>query len=300
MSAPSALHGISPSAPGINGLFYFGVASFMRALEGSYARPGMTTVGPLSSFDRHFRLAAENMLDTIWKIDRVAELLEASRQQFRLLDESTTQQQMVLSQNALKDVPIYLESLIIYLKIFADCLAKLTPYLYLQKKGTVCSESFRDQRKWFIKTRPAFDKEYGSILERHSRWFDVLAGKGGKNEHGLRDAIIHYGGGIQLMIRPSPLKLNPELVAHLYSSSSSVWAVFPTLQGVVKDLFYFLDLYLIHFNQLTATKLGTPVLDLGTSRAALLFEFEGNLPSSWLYPHLTATGERAAISQIEK
>ena len=78
------LHGVIPKTADKYGEFYFGTVQFIRILEWMYARPGSPSFSTApawseASFDRPFRLAAENLSNTIWKIDRVAELLDRAR-----------------------------------------------------------------------------------------------------------------------------------------------------------------------------------------------------------------------------
>lgn len=281
------LHGIVYPAHNQNGRLYFGAAVFVQQLKQLYGRVhnAPPDEGP---FNRKFIYAAENFLDTVWKIDRIAELFDNARKTIRNLDDGITAEDIAAHQGALKDIPIYLETLIIYLRILADALAKLTPYHYATKRALIPDGSFRKQRKWLMEKCPDFDPKYRQILERHSKWFDTLAGNAKEGGHGLRDAIIHYSGAIQLIYRPGTTKSEPEVIAHLYTISKSAWALVPTLKGLVSDLFVFLDNYVRHFNDMVLGVDGTSILDLEKPGSTVLFEFEDQLPSSWLYPTIVS------------
>ena len=96
--------------------------------------------------------------------------------------------------DATADLPLHLDSLLFYLRIQADALARLVPYLYNTQEH-IPTKSFRDQARWFSQRNPDFDPGYASILQQHSAWFETLAGDKPK---GLRDVVVHQGGSYQL------------------------------------------------------------------------------------------------------
>ncbi|MBV8275289.1 MAG: hypothetical protein JO170_08545 [Verrucomicrobia bacterium] len=94
--------------------------------------------------------------------------------------------------NANADLPLHFDSMLFYLRIQADAYAKLVPSFYPQQSaGKIPSDSFRDQCKWFTKTRANFDPHYASILAANRAWFERLSGE---NPKGLRDVMVHQSG----------------------------------------------------------------------------------------------------------
>ena len=157
------VHGWSASSPGVNGKFRFAVICLLRAIEHAQAFPVRNKYSTLIPWTREeaerFLLASGKLQDTFWKLDRAAELLDIARTKFvDFQPPSATIEQVVATQQALRDVPLFLDNVLIYLKIFADCLANLTTHLY-DRKGIIPRFSFREQKKWFIEKRPTFDPQ---------------------------------------------------------------------------------------------------------------------------------------------
>jgi hypothetical protein len=288
-------HGLRPSPTGGAGKLLFGVAQFVRTLENNYARPGGHRVkgAPVwlsHTFDDRFRFAAEKLWDTVWKINRVAELTHLARCNIRdLQPPSVPVEELGRHMVALLDVPIYLETLIVYLRVVADCVANLTPYLYGQKGKNLPKDSFREQREWLVSKKPGFDSAYVAILKTNTNWFDVLAGNP-PDYIGLRDAIVHYRGGIQIMYQPptggAPAKLMPMLFSDYKTLTRDL---FTLLQKVMKDMCVFLDRYVEHLNAIANGQTQSSLLNLGDPLASVLFQYEGELPSAWLYPFIGET-----------
>src|SRR5262249_28265198 len=157
-------------------------------------------------------------------------------------------------------IPIHLETLIYFLRVFADCIANVTPYFYGKKGKDMTRQSFREQRKWFMSKCPDFDSTYAAILSGETAWFDVLAGN---SQHpGLRNALVHYRGGIQLIYRPSSSTEQARVMAPLYSDYRSFCTdLFPVLTRVVRELFIFLDSYIEYFNELASKQTQAVVLN---------------------------------------
>ncbi|MGE5113690.1 MAG: hypothetical protein ACM3JB_22735, partial [Acidobacteriaceae bacterium] len=217
---------------------------------------------------------------------RIAEFVDNSRRNIRDFEPpSVSHDELAKHMAATYDIPIHLETLIIYLRIFADCLANVVPYFYGPKRKTIPSDSFRAQRNWFLKRRPNFDSEYSAILKEGSRWFNVLAGDP-PNYVGLRDAVIHYRGGIQLMFRPQgshPAKV----IAMLYSDYRTLTGdLIVTLEKLFRDLCVFLDGFVQHFAHKVNHETQSVLFDPSDSRSLLWFQYEDDLPSDWLYPEI--------------
>jgi hypothetical protein len=288
------LHGIEPEKRKV----YFAAAQFIRLLESTYARPGLrhlknAPTWPHHTFDDRFRFAAEKLWDTIWKINRLAELFElASRNLKELEPPSVPIEEVAKLTTALSDIPIYLEALIVYLRVFADSIANLTPYLYGQKGKNLPRDSFREQRKWFAQKRSKFDPNYTAILNSSTRWFDVLAGDQPKFV-GLRDAVIHYRGGIQLMYQPARTDRPTRVIATLFSDYSTISNdLIATLQKLFRDMCVFLDQFIQHFVQRANNETGSLPFNISNPQAVLLFQYDGELPSAWLYPQVILDGSR--------
>lgn len=284
-------HGIKRGPDVGPGRLCFGVAKFIHTLEEWYARPGSrhrhpsVPEWPDSAFDDWFRFAGEKLWDTVWKIDRVAELVNQARNNIRELRDGMPHEELSQHVSALRDIPIHLESIIFYIRIFADCLANLTPSMYGVRGRDIPKHRFREQRKWFLSKCPDFDAEYTAILEGSTKWFDVLAGN--PPTAGIRDSIVHDRGGIELIFRPATKDQEAEIGATLYSDYRSICTnLFPVLKTLVRELFVFLDRFLVHFNHYASTQTGSPVLKLGNPDLVTLFHYDGMLPSAWLYPDI--------------
>jgi hypothetical protein len=295
-SVAPMLHGIESRQDEHGGRVFFGVSQFIQLLESTYARPGGRVLKnaptwPYNTFDNSYRFAAEKLKDTLWKINRVAELFELSRRNVRELEPpSVSQEEIARLQTALTDIPIYLEMLLIYLRIFADCLANLTPYLFGQKGKHITRSSFREQRVWFVKKRATLDCEYAAILKSNTKWFDFLAGDPPQFV-GLRDAIIHYRGGIQLMFQPARPDRATRVIAALYSDYNTISSdLVTTLQRLFQDLCLFLDRYVDHFVRSVSSQTKSPIFNVANPQAILFFQYEGELPSAWLYPQIRTQG----------
>lgn len=64
-----------------------------------------------------------------------------------------------------------------------DIIARLTPHFYKREEKGLKSQSFREQREWFIK-HPEKDPKYSEYLRTNTSWFDDL------QLH--RDKLTHY------------------------------------------------------------------------------------------------------------
>jgi hypothetical protein len=232
-----------------------------------------------------FVLAWGKLEDTFWKIDRVAELLdEARRKVVDFKSPPTTLNQIAGMQQAHRDVPLFLDAVLIYLRIFADCLANLTSQFYAGK--AVPYRSFRVQAKWFTDKVPDIDPEYAHILRNQGRWFTALAGN--SSERGLRDSVVHDMVRTQLLYQPGTTPDQNRVHAFIYgNASSAVNSLIPAIQNLVAELFAYLDSYVIHFSNRLEQEIGGSLLDWEDCRSSLLYTFEGELASRWLYPTLT-------------
>jgi hypothetical protein len=287
------IHGVGPSGADGDGQFFFASAQFIKKLQELYALPHLgfrkpedSPTWPYHTFDRRFYFAAEKYWATVFKIDRVAELIDAQHGNIR--DFSTSEipvADFASHTSALNDLPIYLESLIVYLRGMADVIANLTPHLYGQRGEHLPRDRFRSQREWFTGKRKTFDAEFADILRQHTRWFDALAGT--PDQVGLRDALIHYRGGIQIMYRPARTERPPYAFASLVSDENFLTNdLLSLLKLIVGDMFIFLDKFTGHFMSLANKSTNSSAFDIDTTKSTLLFLYKGRLPSGWLYPSI--------------
>jgi hypothetical protein len=280
------VHGWSASSPGVNGKFHFAVICLLRAIELAQAFLGRNKYSTLKPWTRkeaaRFLLTSGKLQDTFWKLDRAAELLDIARTKFvDFQPPSATIEQVVATQQAHRDVPLYLDNVLIYLKIFADCLANLTSQLYDRKDIIPCF-SFREQKRWFIEKKPTFDPQYAEILKNQTNWFTTLAGD--SDEEGLRELIIHRMARMQIFYQPGKVPDENQVHTFLYGDVGlKVGSLLPTVQKLVDELCIFLDSYFDHFSKRVELQFGGR---LPHPFGTVLFEFEGRLASAWLYPQI--------------
>ena len=237
-----------------------------------------------------FLTAVTKLQDTMWKFDRAAGHAQNCRGSVQDWVErearddtkgiSVNDPGFAAYQTALEDLPLYLDSLLLYLRIQADALAVVTPYLYEQSDG-ISFRSFRSQRAWFIEKNPNFDPIYAQILADNTQWFEELAGKA---PSGLRDVIVHRGGTYQLGWTVPTEADRFQLQASMVNASGFVEDdVMTAIERMTHGWFRFLDLWCGHFTRKVA-----PVVswaDLERNDLARYVPCNGNeLPSFWLYP----------------
>ncbi len=184
------------------------------------------------------------------------------------------------SLSAQQDLPLYLDLMLLYLRIEADAFAVVVSYFY-ERDGIVPTRSFREQRKWFLEKRPEFDPEYARILGERCTWFDSLAGK---QPAGLRDVIVHKGGTYQLGWTLPTLEDEFDLRASVLDARGFVEDdLFKALVEVTQGWFAFLDQCCSHFR----AKLQPVVTwaDISSDELSRYLHCGGTqLPSFWVYP----------------
>ena len=226
------VHGWIASSPRVKGKFHFAVICLLRAIEQAQAFPGRNKYPTLKPWTREeadrFLLVSGKLQDTFWKLHRAAELLDIARTKFvHFHPPSATIEQVVATQQAHRDVPLFLDNVLIYLKIFADCLANLTSQLY-ERKGMIPCFSFRQQKQWFIKKRTTFDLEYAEILKDQTDWFTMLAGD--SDEEGLRELIMHRMVRTQIFYQPGKVQDENQVHTFLYGHvGSKVGSLLPAV-----------------------------------------------------------------------
>ncbi|MGA2074542.1 MAG: hypothetical protein ABSH52_13660 [Terriglobia bacterium] len=266
------------------------MVKLLQAMEFAQAFPGRNKYPTLVPWPpkkaKRILLASGKMQDAFWKLDRSAELLDRARQEITdFKPPSTTLEEIEKMQSVQRDVPMFLDNILIYLRILVDCIADITSQLYAEKD--VPWNSFHAQIKWFTNKMPRVDPEYSEILTAHSNWFHTLAGTSdkGKAHDGLRDAVVHRIVRMQLFYQTGG-RLNFNRVhAFLYGDTANEGqSLIPMIQKMVDGFFQFLDRYVAHFNDRIYREWGGRMLDLSDERSTVLYESVLNIPSSWLYP----------------
>lgn len=196
----------------------------------------------LQRFDnRTYWQCAKKTRDTILKIDKAIRYLGNCIDNFENMDEymknGVPLEEAAPFLNASDDIPYHLDSLISYLRILADCISFATPFFYKTNKS-IANRSFRDHRKWFIKTEPKFDPLYTDILKNHSEWFVKLAGK---NPKGIRDILFHRFGTYQLGLRKMQNGKNEIVVHQITSEGVKDPDLTFTLESIINGFFNYLD-----------------------------------------------------------
>lgn len=288
-------HGIGHSEDG-SGWLSAGMLAFLGWVEFKYGPGGDAAergVPPWNGprFGTGFMSAVEQYRDLFWKFDRAAEL--ASRC-LRLLEEGLPGHGAHVRTlapwiNAHQDVQIYVDAMLVYLRVQLDCLAVAIASMYPHGAGAP-SRGFRDQVKWFNTTPGSeLDPAYAAIVQEPLPWFDQLAARA-VNE-GLRNIRLHGLGRYQLTFRPLPgetgtgqkrlTDIRAELVGGGGAGAPNVLA---SLRSIVDGYFCFLDEALAHFVARAQEEIGAPVVP---EDWRVLNFGPGQAPESvWVYPSL--------------
>jgi hypothetical protein len=231
------------------------------------------------------------MQDAFWKMDRAAELLDRARREIvDFKPPSTTLEEIAKMQSAQRDIPLYLDNVLIYLRMLADCVADITSQFFPGKN--VPWSSFHKQAKWFTGAKADVDPGYSEILRRHTSWFYTLAGNPdqGKAHDGLRDAVVHRIVRMQLWYQPGASSDLNRVHAFLYGDTANEGqSLIPMIQKMVDECFQYLDRYVVHFNDRIQGEWGGQILDLSDERSTVLYESVLDIPSGWLYPVIDST-----------
>ncbi|MCK4348502.1 MAG: hypothetical protein KAW47_07785 [Thermoplasmatales archaeon] len=243
--------------------------------------------------DGKFRGAVDKLKDTFMKFDTIARYLSQSIDLALANKDSREMSQYGHFLKAMKDIPIYLDSLLLYLRMQADCLANVIPNLYGEegRRQSIARDSFRDQTKWFIKKKPGFDPAYTKILGENTEWFEMLAGK--SRGQGLRDILVHYRGVYQLGWTALSTGETISFNASLLNESGYVEdSLIPTLTAIVAGYFEFIEKAYVHFRGLVLEKVeGGSFGDIYES--AQLLKFNAGLGSAWIYPKIEVEANKA-------
>jgi hypothetical protein len=243
---------------------------------------------------RTFLLNSGKLRDTFWKTDRLLDLVDETRQKFvDFQPPSTTSQLIAQNQRADIDFRLFLDALLLYWKIFADTLAKLTAQFPCFKKNQVNSDTFRFQRDWFWNKKRSADEEYAALLETHKEWFSILAGD--NNGEGLRDKLVHQPVRTEIVAYVAGNPAENMIAALMYGTDPHrVTSLVPSIQYLLSGLFNFLDGYTLHFVRRIEEAIGGKLPDLEGRTLSLLYETEKELPAAWIYPKINAENKGAA------
>ncbi len=248
-------------------------------------RPAPTSANSARFKHRRFSQIVQHFRQCFWKFDRSAEHAELCRAEIarwadkgRLPEPHLSLEEFCKFQAASEDLQLFLDLMLFYLRIMADTLARLVPYMH-QRQGIIPTRSFRDQRNWFVRQQPDFDRGYTAILNEHGGWFETLAGKG---PSGLRDAMVHDLATYQLGWSVGPgaqgeVKVIPSLVnARGFIANDLISAI----REITFGWCAFLDAAHGHFVHLLSEEGLLTRDDLQTR----LYHSDGRLPSFWVYP----------------
>ena len=281
-------HGVEVLKEENKGYLHYGFIRLLDQISGPFCMriplQGKEINWPNKWIDRKFCQAIEKYKNTFWKLNRAAynyanciELIKKHRKDTKI-------EEFNKHLGAIHDIPLYLDMMIIYLRIQVDCIANIIPNLYgFKAKGMMKRDSFRDQINWFKKNGDNFDSTYKSIILTSTEWFDKLAGK----YDALRELIIHYRGVFQvgwtLQEDGSFKKLK---MASISDSGTIHDDVDAELKNIINEYFAYLDKIFIHYSELLRKEVGTDLIpEEGLSSRYVLYEDDLSI-SCWLYPFL--------------
>ncbi len=256
-------------------------------------KPNESAKWPEKWIDAKFCGAADKIKDTFMKFDTISRYLSQSIELAMRHKDSRELNQYGHFLKAMTDIPIYLDSLLLYLRVQADCLANVIPNFYGEegRRQSIARDSFRDQTKWFIKKKPDFDPAYTKILLENTEWFEMLAGK--SRGQGLRDILVHYRGVYQLGWTSLSTGETLSFNASLRNESGYVEnSLIPTLATMVAGYFEFMEKAYVHFRGLILEKVkGGSFGDIyGSSQFQ---KFTAGLGSAWIYPKIEVEANKA-------
>lgn len=301
--ARARYHGLETTDGVDEGWVRFGFLRLLQALSTSFRFPFPAPGGAAERlrwqeawFDRKFDQAVRRFQDIFFKLDRVAahfsECLDEIRRFGTTLDDVRRPDQsasldiaaFARFQNAYGDVEIYLDSLLFYLRIHADCIANIVPNLYGQqaRRASLARDSFRDHIRWFGRMS-AFDPVYAAFLSTNTGWFEKLAG--GSRGQGLRDKIVHHRATYQLSwTTGSRFELHAGLVG---DSGFLIHDVVSEVKEIVGGYCLYLDGLLEHFSRHLQSEIQGSVVP-SLPDGARYYRFTGGpLASAWIYPLVT-------------
>ncbi|MBI4826356.1 MAG: hypothetical protein HY807_08045 [Nitrospirae bacterium] len=251
-------------------------------------KPNEAAEWPEKWLDGKFHGAVDKFKDTFLKFDTISRYLSKNIEVALIHKDSRELDQYSHFLKAMVDIPINLDSLLLYLRVQADCLANVIPNFYGEegKRQSIARDSFRAQAKWFITKKPEFDPTYTRILNEHTEWFDMLAGE--TRGQGIRDILVHYRGVYQLGWTSLSTGKTISFNASLRNESGYVQNdLIPILAKMVAGYFEFLEKSYVHFRQMVLGNVkGGNFGDIHESSQYL--KFSSDIGSAWIYPKITA------------
>ncbi len=274
MKHKPVLHGFALRSGG-EAEFRFGIAAFLGFIWTSqFSLPDREPrAWPFRRIDKRFAHLQSAARHLAFKLERAASLYAEKARDYGAA---------VVNSNAAardEDLAILLDAIVVYLRILPDIVAAATPYFY--ERGSPSSRSFRDQITWFTKSRPLFDPEYVSLLEKHKDWFELLAGK---EEKGLRDLLIHRFGTFQFPVTTAPQRRRGEVSADLVTTTGYHVETNSALSEIAQGAAAFLDAYVIHFNNRIRSAAGWAPLSQYDGTGCKILDFSELPESKWLFP----------------
>lgn len=280
------------------GSFRFGILRLLHWLDLAHQNPVYSTVDEAhrawaSKWRRHhFVHSVRTFQEAFWKLDRSAAHIGRCIERIEQHRNSHDMSEFALFTDALRDIPLYLDLILMYIRIQADTFVHMVPYFY-NRPPQVPVKSFRTHMKWFTDTRSSFDPEYSLILREHTDWFNILSGKetSGSNK-GIRDIFVHHQGLYQLQWNEPSATGKFELEALLVSQGFGVHEnLISTLRFIIASYFTYLDRTFVHYADNLRDHFGTDFIPVGVD-AAQYYEFTGAAPASaWIYPALDVSAK---------
>jgi len=236
-------------------------------------------------FDRKFDQACAKFRDTLFKFDRVAGYAETCSRAAGKEYDGQPMEEAAPALRALYDLPIHLDSMLLYFRIQADCLANVIPNFYGQEGHKVRRDSFRRQAIWFAREKNAeFDRDYAALLRTGLGWLGVISKFDGGQA--LREIVIHERGVYQLGQTQSEGQVS-DMIASLVNESGFLSEdVMASLKDAFMDYCRYLDATYVHFVDRIEGEIGS-TLFADRRASAKLFRFEGATSSLWVYPELS-------------
>ena len=287
-------HGVTFKKDPVGGWFHLGFLRFLHVVDRVFRSKTKSSTDeilpqwPDQWFDKKFNQGVAKFKDSFWKFDRAARHFHWSVEAIRPHRDSI-QPVMTEVAGSLADIPLFLDAMLIYLRIQADCLANVIPNLYglrgMELKEGKRRESFRHHLNWFTTKGKNFDPAYTSILAANRDWFERLAGREGR---GLREVVIHWRGTYEFGWSTDAGEEDLTFWAGLMGDSGLVEVDFvPALKSIVLGYFILLDHLYEHFSALLA-KMGPPFTKASSEQSRHII-FEGGLSSSWVYPTIVGS-----------
>lgn len=231
---------------------------------------------PFRPVDRRFSHLNDALRDVIWKLEHAAtRYAEVGAEYSARIDDDSYD-----FWRHQKSLSLYMDSIIVYLRVLPDVVAALTTYLYPPQTGDIGSRSFRTQSKWLL-GHPEFDPDYSRLLRGELGWFELLAGKNGR---GIRDTLIHRFGRFQHAVVTGPHALRGRVGSDMISESEYLDDVQRALTSIATQLCSFLDSYVDHQSSRILAAAGWTPLASTDLRAGYMMTFDAPPPSAWLLP----------------